>query len=111
MICNRGSSIITDLGIREWLRVGETIGPKKILVEFVLLPGRAVLLLGYMFSAKGYCSVRKSARHARNPIMTFFYSLAFWVLLIAAWYMGHLQEGINILVVFIEQAVLILLQY
>ena len=83
---------------------------KNVLVEFFLLPGRVVLWLGYMFPSKGYGSVRKSARHARSPIMTFFYSLAFWVFLIAAWYTGHLQEGINILVLFLEQAVLILLQ-
>jgi hypothetical protein len=43
--------------------------------------------------------------------MTFFYSLVFWLLLIVAWYTGHLQEAINILIVVLEQAVLILLDY
>lgn len=50
---------------------------KTILVEVFLAPGRVILWLTYMFPGKGYGNVRKSARHARSPLMTFFILLSF----------------------------------
>lgn len=55
---------------------------KNPIAEIYLLPGRALLWLGYMFPAKGYSKVRQSARHARSPIMTFVYSTTFWIFVI-----------------------------
>jgi formate-dependent nitrite reductase cytochrome c552 subunit len=54
---------------------------KHLLIEALLLPGRVILWLGYMFPSKGYSKVRQSSRHARSPIMTALYSAAFWIFL------------------------------
>lgn len=56
-------------------------GTKKgpFLWELYNAPGRLILWLGYMFPAKGYANVRKGARHARSPWMTFFTATGFWI--------------------------------
>ena len=51
----------------------------SILYELFTLPGRIILWFKYMNPQKGYHSVSKSSRRARSPIMTFLYSLLFWV--------------------------------
>jgi len=51
------------------------------LKELFLAPGRIALWIYYMFPGNSYRSVRMTARHARSPLMTFFYSLIFWGLL------------------------------
>ena len=78
---------------------------KSILVEVFLAPGRMILWLTYMSPGKGYGNVRKSARHARSPLMTFFYSLGFYGLLIASWYTGPLQEVTNWVMALIDQMI------
>jgi len=55
---------------------------KHLVVEVILLPGRILLWLSYMFPGKGYGKVRQTARHARSPIMTIAYSIMFWVFII-----------------------------
>ena len=55
---------------------------KNILFEFYLLPGRILLWMNYMFPSKGYNKTRESARHARSPIMTFFYATILWLVFV-----------------------------
>lgn len=50
----------------------------KIVKEIYLAPGRVILWLKYMFPAKGMQNITKSARHARSPLMTWFYATGFW---------------------------------
>ncbi len=54
---------------------------KSTFYEIYTAPGRVFLWVQYMFPTKGYASTRQTARHARSPIMTFFYSTGFWLLL------------------------------
>ena len=64
------------------------------LLEFYLLPGRILLWIGYMFPGKGYGNVRRSARHARSPIMTFIYSTCVWGFLALQYLpVGEVQNG------------------
>ena len=50
--------------------------------EFYTIPGRIILWLQYMFPEKGYAKTRQTSRHARSPLMTFFYSTGFWIAII-----------------------------
>lgn len=68
---------------------------KNFLLELFLLPGRAILWIGYMFPQNGYKAIRQSARHARSPIMTYLCSIAFWTVLAASAYTGQLQQAIE----------------
>lgn len=52
---------------------------KSIAKEVFLAPGRVILWLQYMFPQNGIRGVALSARHAKSPLMTWFYSIAFWV--------------------------------
>jgi len=61
---------------------------KRLVVELILLPGRLILWLGYMFPGNGYGKVRQSSRHARSPIMTLIYALIFWFGLVYLIYNG-----------------------
>ena len=47
--------------------------------EVFLAPGRVILWLQYMFPQNGIRGVALSSRHARSPLMTWFYSILFWV--------------------------------
>ena len=51
---------------------------KSWVKEIFLVPGRLILWFNYMFPAKGMQNITKSARHAKSPIMTWFYSIVFW---------------------------------
>ena len=55
---------------------------RSLFVEFYLLPGRIILWFNFMFPSRGYKNVRQTARHARSPFMTFFYSTLIWVFLL-----------------------------
>lgn len=46
--------------------------------KWVLLPGVVILWFGYMFPDSGVRGAVVSARRARSPIMTVYYSLAFY---------------------------------
>lgn len=52
---------------------------KSVVKEIFLAPGRVILWLQYMFPQNGIRGVALSARHAKSPLMTWFYSIAFWV--------------------------------
>jgi hypothetical protein len=58
--------------------------------EIFLFPGRAFLWIQYMFPKAGYKNVRISSRHARSPLMTYFYSIIFWLGLIAVSFSHYL---------------------
>lgn len=47
----------------------------------VVLPGRVLLWIQYMFPSKGFLTITKSARHARSPIMVILYSAGFYLFL------------------------------
>lgn len=68
----------------------------NFLWEFYTAPGRLILWLRYMNPQKGYSNARKSARHARSPVMTFFYATSFWIFLIVAVYILF-KEGYFVL--------------
>ena len=57
-------------------------GSKKssFLYEAFVFPGRVILWVKYMNPPKGYRGTRAIARRARSPIMTFLYSLVFWII-------------------------------
>jgi hypothetical protein len=51
----------------------------SLLYEAFVFPGRVILWVKYMNPPKGYRGTRAIARHARSPIMTFLYSVLFWI--------------------------------
>lgn len=57
-------------------------GSKKssLLYEAFVFPGRVILWVKYMNPPKGYRGTRAIARRARSPIMTFLYSVLFWII-------------------------------
>ena len=52
----------------------------SLLYEAFVFPGRVILWVKYMNPPKGYRGTRAIARHARSPIMTFLYSVVFWII-------------------------------
>jgi hypothetical protein len=46
--------------------------------KWLLLPGVVILWFGYMFPDSGVRGAVVSAKQARSPIMTIYYSLAFY---------------------------------
>ena len=52
----------------------------SFLYEVFTLPGRIILWFKYMNPGSGYEAVKESARRAKSPIITFLYSLVFWLL-------------------------------
>lgn len=59
--------------------------------NYLVLPGRVILWLHYMFPIKGWGNIAKSARHARSPIMVVLYSAGFYLFL--AWMLVALVAG------------------
>lgn len=54
----------------------------NLISEFYLFPGRMWLWLNFMNPKGGYAAVRASTRHARSPVMTWIYSVMFWVIVL-----------------------------
>lgn len=52
----------------------------SLLYEAFVFPGRVILWVKYMNPPKGYRGTRAIARRAKSPIMTFLYSLLFWII-------------------------------
>ena len=52
----------------------------SLLYEAFMFPGRVILWVKYMNPPKGYGGARAVARRAKSPIMTFLYSLLFWII-------------------------------
>ena len=54
------------------------------IAKVFLFPGKVIQWFSYMFvgGTKGYGAVRQQTRLARSPIMTWVYSIVFWILVV-----------------------------
>jgi hypothetical protein len=61
------------------------------LLKALLIPGLIVQWLLYMNPGKGFKGVARSTRAARSPLMTYVYSVMFWLLI--AWILVRIVHG------------------